>query len=197
MKEAGRIPALGVILAGGRGQRMGGADKGLLDWQGRPLAAWVLDALRPQVEAVALSANRHLDRYAQLGAPVFSDADPAAFDGPLAGLLAAMRFAQDRHDWVWIVPCDAPKLPTDLGTALWQARRDAPAVLPQTPDGRLQPTHALVSVALAPALAEHLRHGGRRGLSDWLVNQGASTLDWSAPLVNFNQPEQLLPAPPR
>lgn len=193
-----RIPALGVILAGGRGQRMGGADKGLVEWQGRPMAAWVLDALRPQVAAVAINANRHAQPYARLGAPVFSDADPAAFDGPLAGLLAALKYAQGAgHGWVWIVPCDGPQLPEHLAAALWQARGQAPAVLPQTPDGCLQPTHALVSVSLAAALSQHLQGAGRRGLAEWLIASGAATLSWPDALPNFNHPEQLRPPAPR
>src|SRR5581483_1360528 len=79
----------GVVLAGGRGTRMGGADKGLVELHGRPLAAHALDRLRPQVDALLISANRNHDRYAALGAPVIADAS-STFDGPLAGMLAAL-----------------------------------------------------------------------------------------------------------
>lgn len=193
------LPALGVVLAGGRGQRMGGADKGLLDWQGRPLAAWVLDALRPQVQAVAINCNRHAARYAALGAPVFADADPGAFAGPLAGLIAALDQA-DRQglDWVWTVPCDAPALPADLGAALWAARGEAAAVMPRTADGRLQPAHALVHRRWAAALTERL--AARPSLAACLLDLGARTLDWPGALPNLNTPAELAlsaaPPPP-
>lgn len=189
------IPALGLVLAGGRGQRVGGADKGLLPWQGRPLAAWVLDALRPQVTAVAISANRHLDAYAALGAPVFRDADPEAFEGPMAGLRTALTAAESAAlDWAWIVPCDAPLLPGDLGAALWAARGDAAAVMARTPDGRLQPTHALVQRRLLPALTQTLSAPGERRLGAWLTAQGAALVDWPTPLSNFNTAQALADA---
>ena len=82
----------GVILAGGEGRRMGGADKGLQLLDGRPLVHWVLDRLRPQVGRVVISANRNLDRYREFGCPVLSDT-LAGFAGPLAGLQAAMAEA--------------------------------------------------------------------------------------------------------
>lgn len=187
------IPALGVVLAGGRGQRMGGADKGLLDWQGRPLAAWVLDALRPQVQAVAISCNRHAERYAGLGASVFGDADPLAFAGPLAGLSAALgEAARQGLDWVWTVPCDAPQLPAALGAALWAARGDAPAVLPRSNDGRLQPAHALVHGRLAPLLAAQLSR--QPSLAGSLLAAGALVIDWPGLLPNLNTPDDLASA---
>ncbi len=172
---------------------MGGVDKGLLDWRGRPLAAWVLEALRPQVQAVAISCNRHAERYAQLGAPVFGDADPGAFAGPLAGLIAALGEAERQGlDWVWTVPCDAPQLPPELGAALWAARGDAAAVLPRSADGRLQPAHALVHRRLAPRLAARLAE--QPSLAGCLMDQGARLLDWPGLLPNLNTPEQLAAA---
>ncbi len=184
------IPALGVVLAGGRGQRMGGVDKGLLDWRGRPLAAWVLDALRPQVQALAISANRHAERYATLGVPVFGDADPQAFAGPLAGLVAALQQARGQGlDWVWTVPCDAPQLPDGMGAALWAARGAAQVVLPRSADGRLQPAHALVHVELMDALQARLAE--QPSLNASLLALGAQVLDWPGLLPNLNTPEQL------
>lgn len=178
------IPALGVVLAGGRGQRLGGLDKGLQPWRGRPLAAWVLDALRPQVAAVALNANRHQAAYQALGAPVFADAEPEAFAGPLAGLRAACAPAQAAGlDWIWAVACDVPQLPPGLGAALWAARGDAPAVLPRSADGRLQPAHALVS----RALLQGLQAGADAALQRTLLAAGARVMDWPGLLPNLNE----------
>lgn len=191
---ADALPVLGVVLAGGRGLRMGGADKGLLDWHGRPLAAWVLTALRPQVQAVAISCNRHAARYAALGAPVVADADPSAFAGPLAGLVAALDLAgRQGLDWVWTVPCDAPVLPADLGAALWAARGEAAAVLPRTPEGRLQPAHALVHRRVATALAGRLakHRADRPSLAGCLLELGARVMDWPGALPNLNTPADL------
>lgn len=103
MSVAERVAA--VILAGGQGRRMGGADKGLLDYRGRPLVEWVLDALAPQVAEILISANRNLDRYARYGRRVLPDALPD-FPGPLAGVLAALDAVDT--EWLLAVPCDTP-----------------------------------------------------------------------------------------
>ncbi|WP_374662814.1 molybdenum cofactor guanylyltransferase MobA [Inhella sp.] len=183
------IPALGLILAGGRGSRMGGADKGFVSWRGEPLVEQVLRALRPQVAQVAISANRNLARYAELGVPVW--ADEAPFEGPLAGLHAGLRQLADGLDWLWLVPVDSPELPPNLGAALMQQVGTAPAVLPRTPDGQLHPTHALVHRRLQPALASLLAEPGERGAARWLLGQGATAFDWPQDLPGFNQPADL------
>lgn len=177
---------LGLLLAGGRGSRMGGADKGLLPWQGQSLAAQVLARMRPQVQALAISANRNADRYAALGAPVLADAEPEAFAGPLAGLRAALDWHERRHDWVWLCACDTPRWPHDLLAQLWAARGDAPAVLPRDPHGHWQPTHALVHARLQGA-ARAAPAGS--ALGDWLRQQGATTLDVAGDWLGFNRPE--------
>jgi molybdenum cofactor guanylyltransferase len=183
------IPALGLILAGGRGSRMGGADKGLIDWQGRPLVAHVLDALRPQVRALAINANRNLDRYAAFADRVLPDEHP--FEGPLAGLHTALHHLPDELDWAWLVPCDAPRLPPGLALALWQARANAPAVLPCTPDDELHPTHVLAHRSLLAPLGALLASPGPRGAARWLQAQGATLLHWHEPLPGFNRPDDL------
>ena len=90
---------------------MGGADKGLLDYQGRPLIEWALAALKPQVGECVISANRNLDRYAGYGLRVLTDTLPD-YPGPLAGVLAALQAVA--ADWLVVVPCDTPHLPADL-----------------------------------------------------------------------------------
>ena len=83
----------GVILAGGRATRMGGVDKGLVPIHGRPMIAWVIDALRPQVSDVLINANRNHDRYGEFACPVIDDGD-SGFRGPLAGMVSAMQAAR-------------------------------------------------------------------------------------------------------
>ncbi|OWQ91465.1 hypothetical protein CDN99_09945 [Roseateles aquatilis] len=79
-----------LILCGGRATRMGGVDKPLQAFQGRPLARHVLDRIAPQTGGrVLISANRHLDEYRRFGVPVLTDTLPD-FPGPLAGMLAGM-----------------------------------------------------------------------------------------------------------
>ncbi|MBK8285818.1 MAG: molybdenum cofactor guanylyltransferase [Ahniella sp.] len=108
----------GCILAGGRGLRMGGADKGLIAWQGKPMAQHMLERLAPQVSSVLIIANRNLDRYQTLGVPVVSDASPG-FLGPIAGIRRAL--AQCTRPYLVTTPCDTPEFPLDLVTRLHAA----------------------------------------------------------------------------
>ena len=120
----------GLILAGGRARRMGGEDKGLIPLAGRPLIAWVIDALAPQVGRILISANRNQAAYAAFGHPVIGDeavgAELAGFQGPLAGIAAAMTRMET--PWLLTLPCDAPLAPADLASRL-------AAALVHGPDG--------------------------------------------------------------
>ncbi|WP_431102340.1 molybdenum cofactor guanylyltransferase MobA [Roseateles noduli] len=83
--------ATALLLCGGRATRMGGVDKPLQPFQGRPLVHHVLDRIAPQTGGrVLISANRHLDDYRRLGHPVLEDTLPD-FPGPLAGILAGLQ----------------------------------------------------------------------------------------------------------
>lgn len=109
----------GVILAGGRGRRMGGVDKGLQELRGRPLLAWVIARFGPQVdELLLINTNRNGDRYTVFGHRVLADQIPG-FAGPLAGVHAALTAAT--HSLLATAPCDAPFLPDDLVLRLLQA----------------------------------------------------------------------------
>ncbi|KVC65427.1 molybdenum cofactor guanylyltransferase MobA [Burkholderia stagnalis] len=159
----------GLLLAGGRATRMDGADKGLQLLDGTPLALHVLRRLAPQVDETLISANRHPDRYAELGAPFGARVVPDAtgdFPGPLAGLLAGMRAA--RAPLVACAPCDSPFLPDDLvarlHAALGAQQADiAMAVLVDARQERApQPTFALLRTSLADDLAGRLDAGDRK-----------------------------------
>lgn len=159
----------GLVLAGGRGSRMGGADKGLQPFHGVPLALHALQRLAPQVGPRAVNANRHLDTYAAFGHPVWPDAQ-ADHPGPLAGMLAGLHHCGT--PWLLTVPCDSPLFPPDLVQRLAAAALQAGAdvALPVTPgvddDGRPglqpQPVFCLLRSTLADALEAFLASGRRR-----------------------------------
>ncbi|CAD6550660.1 molybdenum cofactor guanylyltransferase MobA [Paraburkholderia metrosideri] len=167
--ETTRAQITGLLLAGGRGMRMGGVDKGLQMLRGAPLAAHVLTRLAPQTGALLISANRHPDAYVALGAPfgatVVADTLPG-FPGPLAGLLAGLRAAGTTH--VLSAPCDSPWLPADLATrltvALDAAQADIATVTTVDALGQksLHPVFALLRTALADDLSAFLDAGERK-----------------------------------
>lgn len=159
---------LGVILAGGAGSRVEGADKGLLPLAGRPLVQHVAARLRPHCRALLVVANRNLDRYADC-APTIHDESPG-HQGPLAGLAAAFAFAEANFqaEWRWLltVPVDCPDPPADLAARLrsvLDADSESPCAFVQR-GGRAQPLFALYRLAKGrawwrdsarAALAEH------------------------------------------
>ncbi|MBB5203563.1 molybdopterin-guanine dinucleotide biosynthesis protein A [Inhella inkyongensis] len=175
-----------VVLAGGQGLRMGGADKGLVPWQGQALVDWMLQALRAQEgvrwQALAISANRNLSDYAQRGLPLLQDDLAHRAQGPLAGMLQALRFAKQAGcDAVWLLPCDTPLLPPDLAQRLVQGllSQNAPAIAPafEQAEGppRWQAAHVLLRTELAPALQTLFDQGERR-LQAALRHLGAQPL---------------------
>ena len=174
-----------VILAGGRGMRMGGVDKGWVPYRGRPLVEWVLDALAPQVEEIVISANRTLDRYAATGFRVLPDTLPD-FPGPLAGVLAAMRAVST--PWLLVVPCDTPCLPDDLAARLLAGARDADHPLAVAADeARTHYTCFVVRTELAEDLENYLARG-ERAVHRWQAAFDPVVVHFAAGrLINVNQ----------
>ena len=166
----------GLILAGGRGQRLGGVDKGLQPWRGLPLVDHALARLAPQVRAVMISANRNAADYATRAARVLADASDD-FPGPLAGILAGLQAAST--PWLAVVPCDSPLLPLDLVERLAQGLGGAPGAVAQRDHGadglRLEPVCCLLSTALADDLARYLADGGRK-VEGWVSRHAAPVL---------------------
>lgn len=155
-----RARITGAVLAGGRGRRMGGIDKGLVPLAGRPLVAWALEALRPQVATLLINANRSLYDYQGFGVPVVADRH-AGFAGPLAGLHAALATAET--EYVLAVPCDTPRLPGDLAACLGAALRETGAEIAVVETGGwLQPVHVLLRASLAVDLEAALARGVRK-----------------------------------
>jgi molybdopterin-guanine dinucleotide biosynthesis protein A len=182
----------GVVLAGGRGARMGGADKGLIELDGAPLVQHVLVRFAPQVAQVMISANRNLERYRTYAPRVFGDDAPAGdYAGPLAGLRAGLAHAAT--PWVAFVPCDAPRLPMTLVAQLADAvgTRGARAAVARC-DGRVQPVFCLLATALLPALDAHRATGGA-AVHRWLDAAGAIAVDFqdAGAFSNVNSPAAL------
>ncbi len=183
-----------VILAGGRARRMGGGDKALLKLRGRPLLDHVLERVRPQVRAVALSANGDPARFAGWGLEVLADATPD-YPGPLAGILAGMRWARRAYPEERLLlsaPTDSPLLPMDLVARLLAARGDC--VVCAASAGRIHPVVALWPVVLADALAATLA-AGRGGVAAFAEARGLTRVDFPVgeadPFLNINAPADL------
>lgn len=169
---------------------MGGADKALLCLGGRPLLAHVLDRLRPQVEAMLISANGDPDRLAAFGCPVIRDLQP---QGPLSGILTALTRAADLGaTHVVSVPVDTPFLPYDLVARLRAAPRGL--AMARTPD-RLHPATAIWPVALAPDLAAFLAAGEAK-VTRFTDAHHAAIAEFAdaAAFLNLNTPADLAAA---
>ncbi len=179
-----------VILAGGRGRRMGGVDKGLVEFNGRPLIQHVIEAITPQVHTLMINANRNLVRYQTFGYPVIADS-LNDYQGPLAGFLAAMEMA--RTPYIVTVPCDGPLLAADLVERLVQARERDSAEIAVAHDGqRMQPVYALIPVSLKQSL-QHYLDGGDRKIDLWYALHRVALADFSdlpATFVNINTEEE-------
>ncbi|MBP2169053.1 molybdopterin-guanine dinucleotide biosynthesis protein A [Erwinia toletana] len=158
MSSTQRAEITGVILAGGRGSRMGGEDKGLMILNGLPLYQHVLQRLQPQVTSVCISANRNLTCYQLSGLPVISDT-VSGYAGPLAGMLAALRFID--NDWALFAACDTPFIPYNLAERLWQQRGEADAAWVRSGE-RDHPVLALIHRRVADRLTDFLARGDRK-----------------------------------
>jgi molybdopterin-guanine dinucleotide biosynthesis protein A len=150
----------GLVLAGGQGRRMGTVDKGLVPLGGRPMVAYVLERLAPQVDDILINANQHASQYAAFGHPVIADTI-AGFAGPLAGLQVGLAHAS--HPLVATVPCDSPFLPADLVARLAAALEadNAELAVARTFD-QPHPVFALVRREVLPHLTHFLEGGGRK-----------------------------------
>lgn len=183
----------GLLLAGGRGQRMGGVDKGLValdTLDSRPMASWVLERLRPQVGRIIINANRRLDDWQDYGDLVVSDTF-GNFSGPLAGIHAGLLACST--PWLISVPCDSPFLPLDLVARLAEGIRhtDAELAVVRT-DARLQPVFALMQREVLSSLEQFLHSGGRK-VERWfdVLKTVVVDFDDAAAFANINTPEEL------
>lgn len=182
----------GILLAGGQGRRMGGADKALLPFAGATLLDQAIARLKPQVERLALSANGDPARFARFGLPVLPDKAPM---GPLSGVLSGLRWALTQGGThLLTAPVDAPFLPGDLAPRLLLAGDGGPAIAQA--GGRLHPVCALWPVALADDLAGFLASGAKPKVLDFASQHHAAAADFpdAEAFANLNTPDDLAQA---
>ncbi|WP_295551200.1 molybdenum cofactor guanylyltransferase MobA [Limnohabitans sp. Rim8] len=176
----------GLILAGGRGSRMGGIDKGLQNFRGLPLALQTLMRLQVQslpLQEVLINANRNLSAYESLGVPVWPDSIDG-FAGPLAGFLTGLERCET--PLLLTVPCDTPLFPLDLVERLVQAMdtQDADMAMAAAPeeDGaiRPQPVFCLLKIELLESLVKFTQSGGRK-IDAWTSQHRCAIVPFDLP----------------
>jgi molybdopterin-guanine dinucleotide biosynthesis protein A len=201
----------GLVLAGGRGSRMGGVDKGLQNHLGMPLALHCLLRLQLQVGSAMVNANRNLGAYESMGVPVWPDTQ-ADFAGPLAGMLVGLEHCET--PWLVTVPCDTPNFPLDLVERLAAAAQaegadiamaatrepaleaganaDADADATGQPVVQVQPVFCLLKASLLESLQAFL-DSGQRKIDRWTAQHRCATVvfDDSAAFFNANTVEEL------
>ncbi|MEX2649912.1 MAG: molybdenum cofactor guanylyltransferase MobA [Alphaproteobacteria bacterium] len=197
--ERGVSDVAGVVLAGGRASRMGGADKGLMTVAGAPMLERVIARLRPQVGLLALNVNGDPARFAPFALPVIADViDGHA--GPLAGVLTGLEWAAGSSKrWLATVPNDTPFLPRDLVARLAAAAVSAGADLACAASaGRTHPVVGLWRTSLAGDLRRAMVEEGMRKVDAWTARHRLATVDFATepvdPFFNVNAPDDLVEA---
>jgi len=192
-----RATISGLVLAGGQGSRMGGVDKGLQPFRGKPMVAHVVERLAPQVDELLINANRNPDDYARFGHRVIAD-EIAGFAGPLAGFERGLAHAMG--ELVVTVPCDSPFLPHDLVERLRERLESANAELAVARTGeQSHPVFCLMRRSVLPSLQQFLGSGQRK-IDKWysvLRVEEVSFDDEADAFLNINTREELASLEPR
>ncbi|MGR9053704.1 MAG: molybdenum cofactor guanylyltransferase MobA, partial [Gammaproteobacteria bacterium] len=166
----------GVVLAGGQARRMANRDKGLVLFRGYPMIGYMINAMEPLVDDIIVSANRNRKTYEQFGWPVIAD-QHTTFDGPLAGILAAMRHTD--ADILLVSPCDSPLIKTYHLSKLLATRAEHDADIAVAFDGeRLHPVFLALKTVLCCKLHDYLGSGNRK-LEQWLMQHNTVMVDFS------------------
>lgn len=191
------IEITGVVLAGGQGSRMGGVDKGLQPFRGKPMVAHALERLAPQVDELLINANRNVEEYARFGHRVISDEIPG-FAGPLAGFERGLAHASAAL--VATVPCDSPFLPVDLVARLRAALEERHADLAVAKTGeQAHPVFCLMRRSVHASLRDFLA-GGQRKIDRWYAALHVVEVafdDEAEAFLNINTREELAGLEPR
>ena len=189
--DSSPLPCSILLLAGGRGQRMGGQDKGLLEWQGQPLIAHLQRLARPLTDDLIISCNRNHERYAVYADQLVSDDSPD-FPGPLAGIRAGLAAA--RHEHLLILPCDVPNIDVGLLTELRETAQRNPRVPVMVRHGAFwEPLICVIPTGLQTAV-EQAWDTGERSPRKIFLQLGGVGLECPADdprLANLNTPELL------
>jgi molybdopterin-guanine dinucleotide biosynthesis protein A len=194
LKTIDKAQITGMVLAGGRGSRMGGVDKGLQAFRGMPLAMNALFRLQPQVGETMINANRNLSAYESMGVPVWPDALPD-YPGPLAGFLAGLERCETPY--LVVVPCDTPLFPEDLVERLGEAFDDETteiAVAATREGGELQaqPVFCMMRSTLMESLVRFVT-AGQRKIDRWTAQHATRLVEFAdaAAFANANTSEEL------
>ena len=178
-----------VILAGGQGRRMGGQDKGLLDFGGRLMIEIIIEALENQRIDIVINANRNQSTYQSYGYPVISD-DLKDFQGPLAGFASAMAAVKTK--FILTLPCDSPMLADNFVERFIESHNREQSSVCVAHDGeRLQPVYALIDTGLLDDLKRFLQNGERK-IDRWYAQYSFANVDFSTATTmfeNINTPE--------
>ncbi len=185
----------GLILAGGRAQRMGGIDKGLIPFHGKPLIESAIGRLKPQVSTILINANRSITKYSHYGYPVLMDETPD-FSGPLAGFSVGLKHC--KTPYLLTSPCDSPLLPTDLAKTMSAELEDNNLELvfasSKEADGKVwsQPVFCLMKTSLQDSLNVFLSKGDLK-IDRWFKELRSGTVVFENPqaFANVNTPEEL------
>ncbi|MBK3867588.1 molybdenum cofactor guanylyltransferase MobA [Pseudomonas stutzeri] len=180
-----------LLLAGGRGQRMGGRDKGLIEWQGRPLIAWLHDVARPLTDDLLISCNRNQSLYAPYADRLVNDAS-SDYSGPLAGIRAGLAAARSR--WMMVLPCDTPLIDRPLLHSLYAAATETPTRPFMLRRGQQwEPLFSVIPTALLEQV-ESRWQAGERSPQRLFLDLGAvpvATHEDDIRLANLNTPALL------
>jgi molybdenum cofactor guanylyltransferase len=181
----------GVILAGGLARRMNNQDKGLIKFKGQPMVSYAIAAMNTVADQTIINANRNIPEYQAFGLPVVSD-QTDSFDGPLAGVLTAMMFAETGI--LLVMPCDSPLVKAAHLGKLLSTRAETDADVAVAFDGeRLHPVFLAVKVSLQPSLHDYLQSGQRK-IDLWLAQHKMVKADFSAEpdiFININTMTEL------
>jgi len=185
----------GLILAGGRAQRMGGIDKGLIPFHGKPLIESTITRLKPQVSTILINANRSITKYSHYGYPVLMDETPD-FSGPLAGFSVGLRHC--KSPYLLTSPCDSPLLPTDLAEKMAGELEGKNLELvfasSKEDDGKIwsQPVFCLMRRDLKDSLDTFLSKGDLK-IDRWFkeLRSGTVVFENAQAFANVNTPEEL------
>mgnify|MGYP001325965682 CR=1 FL=1 len=180
-----------VILAGGQGQRMGGRDKGLVEFRDRPMIGHTVELVRPHVDSLIISCNRNEPRYQTLADKTV--VDPLDdFQGPLAGILAGLSVCET--ELLLVLPCDTPLLSDELLARLFAAAADKPDYITVLAEGdEWHPLHSVIPAKHSADLERWLE-GGQRAVQRWMRThpfQLVDISDLSEQLYNLNTPQEL------
>jgi molybdopterin-guanine dinucleotide biosynthesis protein A len=183
-----------VILAGGRASRMGGADKGLQNFNGAPMALRALMRIAPQVDGCLINANRNLSLYESFGVPVWPDGN-ADFAGPLSGFVVGLQ--RTTTPYLLTIPCDTPFFPKDIAKRMLQSLEASNADIAMAAQaGHTQPVFCLIKQHMLESLLAFMQTGGRK-IDRWTDAQKTIFVHFDEPtddkraFANANTAEEL------